>query len=913
MASQEFTVLYTHQKMKKSKTWQDGILRIRPGENKAMLLDDKGQYLESMFVKSQVNSGDNLESERYLIMVEEAKMKEKSCEDQPRKAEIVDMNRRGVKPGVLPPRHLSVGLKRKFTGFQGPRQVEKKVSTAEDGERMAVLPISEQSQDPFPSRFYITSPLFSTVYKKNAETSLSAGLHEDGSTDNRDCVTPSSVVSLPFLHTCNEIEKKNSDQFTVKPEPPLITGYTKSSSWTTGRGAVSQNIRSTAQIIALLKSKPEVCREQATSEVTECPRFQALENINSLYNLKSTTLPAFSVNSDKKIAQNIQHLPFTKEMVNDKKERLLINSSEPCDKEITGQKHDKKANSLSQDLQDPCRTNSSSLSESAISRVSDSLFVSSCSASPVTFDKPLSRYREHLAINGLQDNSSVKSQSDLQLKQNSERMPSDLELSEDVTVTENGIAKQGLSTCGRDCSPDKQVMEVNFDLLGAFDFRDMDNEEHCERNKKELTEEDMLSKSADCLEGEDRAQNTALRLNSCFEVMTHCKKEEIKCSTYDVENDGNHCTVQMPLQFCNNVTDTERSMEDSSNQTKIEVELLDDRNNLKEINGSQGSIEAVNNKKDLGGCATLTINGTSGIKSKHFDLFPGDTNVKCHPKTGTFNKTENVSCTASSSVISTAEGQTEEDVIQLERTRSPDLDLEHFWGTKIDYIKSGGPVLTLSQNSESCCGSSQYITEDHQNPSGILNKESTLISRSAICPLGKGRSASEEAEMDETEFENLESMNAPHGACKGERIEMDCLKSMAKAENSSDLPDLKTELCVPLKALGQRDPRTPDCQWKSPDSRSLHEDGVNFIREENFQKKFNVKDSVVGHSSSALNVCSEVPQWIVSSSPSHSDLSGTQWTSWEPGKHGNKTAIQRNATPQLERKLPLSLFLPLRR
>ncbi|XP_052537969.1 protein ZGRF1 [Tympanuchus pallidicinctus] len=923
MASQEFTVLYTHQKMKKSKTWQDGILRIRPGENRAILLDDKGQYLESMFVKSQVKSGDNLESERYLIMVEEAKMKEKSCGDQPRKPELVDVNRRGLKPAVLPPRHLSVGLKRKFTGFQGPRQVEKKVSTAEDGERMAVSPISEQSQDPFPSRFYITSPLFSTIYKKNAETSLSADLHEDGGTDNRDRVTPSSMVSLPFLHACNEIEKKNSDQSMVKPESPLISGHTKSSSWTTGHGAVSQNIRSTAQIIALLKSKPQVCGEQATSEVTECHRFQALENINSLYNLKSTTLPAFSVNSDKKIAQNIQHLPFTKEMVNDKKERLLINSSEPCDKEITGQRQNKKANSLGQDLQDSCRTNSSVLSESTINRVSDSLFVSPCSASPVTFEKPLSRYREHLAINGLQDNSSIKSQSDLQLKQNSERMPSDLELSEDVTVTEKGIAKQELSTCDGDCSPDKQVMEVNFDLLGAFDFHDMDNGEHCEGNKKELTEEDMLSESADCLEGEDRAQNTALRFNSCFEVMTHCKKEEIKCSTYDVEKDGNHCTVQMPLQFCNNVTDTERIMEDSSNQTKIEVELLDDRNNLKEINGSLGSTEAVNNKKDLGGCAALTINGTSGIKSKHFDLFPSDTNVKCHPKTGMFDKTENISCTASS-IISTAEEKTEEDVIQLECTKSPDLDLEHFWGTKIDYIKPDSPMLTLAQNSESCCGSSQYITEDHQNLSGILNKESTLISRSAICPLGKGRSASEEAEMDETEFENLESMNVPLGAYKGERIEMDCLKSMAKAENSSDLPDLKTELCIPLKALGQRDPRTPDCQWKSPDSRSLHEDNMNFMREENFQKKFNIKDSVAGHSSPALNACSEVPQWIVSSSPSRSDLGETQWTSWEPGKiipsvqlnssvspaSGKKGSVQDIQEPLIYTNLPSDSELP---
>uniref|UniRef100_A0A8D2NPR3 5'-3' DNA helicase ZGRF1-like N-terminal domain-containing protein n=1 Tax=Zosterops lateralis melanops TaxID=1220523 RepID=A0A8D2NPR3_ZOSLA len=65
MASQEFTVLYTHQKMKKSKTWQDGILRVRTGRNQ--------------------------------------------------KAETPAVERNGVKFGVLPPRHLPVGLKRKVT------------------------------------------------------------------------------------------------------------------------------------------------------------------------------------------------------------------------------------------------------------------------------------------------------------------------------------------------------------------------------------------------------------------------------------------------------------------------------------------------------------------------------------------------------------------------------------------------------------------------------------------------------------------------------------------------------------------------------------------------------------------------------------------------------------------------------
>lgn len=61
-----------------------------------------------------MNVGNNLESERYLITVEAVKVNEKCSEDQPRKAEMPAVDRKGVKSGVLPLRHLSVGLKRKF-------------------------------------------------------------------------------------------------------------------------------------------------------------------------------------------------------------------------------------------------------------------------------------------------------------------------------------------------------------------------------------------------------------------------------------------------------------------------------------------------------------------------------------------------------------------------------------------------------------------------------------------------------------------------------------------------------------------------------------------------------------------------------------------------------------------------------
>ncbi|KAM7113659.1 5'-3' DNA helicase ZGRF1 isoform 4-T4 [Ciconia maguari] len=747
MASQEFTVLYTHQKMKKSKTWQDGILRIRTGGNKAILFDDKGQCLESIFIKSQVNAGDNLESERYLIAVEAVKANEKSFEDQPRKAETPAVDRNGVKPGVLPPRHLSVGLKRKFTGFQGPRQVEKRISTMEDGEKPTVLPLSKQYQGTLPSKFYITSPLFSTICKKDAETNLSAEFGEDACTDNgREHMSLSSLLSAPFLDRCEETEKQDSDRSIVKPESPLITGHAKSSSQTASHGAVSHNIRSTAQIIALLKSKPtQGCREQTTSEVTEClSRFQASENADSLYNEKSTTLPAFSGKPAKRLIQNIQHLPFTKGTVSDKKEQnveMLLNSAEqPCGEEVTGLRGDKKANNFSQDLQDPCNTNSCFLPESTISRMSGSQLVPSsgdvsCSACPITFGKNLSRYRECSVTNDLKENSSVKLQSELQPSQNSETVSSDLEVSVDVRLTEIGIVKEELSTHDKDCGPDEEVMEVNFNLMEAFDFNYTDNEDLCERDVSKLTEGDMLSQSPDCLKGEDVAQNSALRLHSCCEVTTHRKNKEAKCSMFDRENDGNGCTESIQSQGCDsNVGDTGRTAEDSANQTRIEVELLGDGHNVKEINESQLSIEATN--EDLGGCAAHTINGMSWIKSKHSDLLPSDTNVnEPHPKTSMFEKTESISCISTSRTISAMDKRTKEDVIQLGCMKSPDVDVEHFWATKSDDIKPGSPLLALPQKSDPSYGSFQYIAEDHRKPNcvdNLLHKtEASLLPRAA--------------------------------------------------------------------------------------------------------------------------------------------------------------------------------------
>ncbi|NXM84887.1 ZGRF1 protein, partial [Oenanthe oenanthe] len=695
-------VLYTHQKMKKAKTWQDGILRVRTGRNQATLFDDKGQCLESIFIKSQVTPGDDFESERYLITVEAARVGEKPSEDQPKKAEAPAVDRNGVKPGLLPPRHLPVGLKRKFTGFQGPRQVEKKMPAMEEEEKPAVLPLSKECQGSFPSKFYISSPLFSTICKKDAETNPSAGCQEERWRENgREEMSVSSLLSAPFSDSCEETEKPNSHQFVVKPESPLLAGHA-------GPGAVSHHIRSTAQIIALLKSKPAQGHREQTSGVTGClSRFQAAENAD-LCDKKSPVLPAFSGDPAKGLVPDTQHLPFRQGTVNDEKDwnaqRLPDSAEQPCGGAVTGQRQDKKVNNLSQGLQDHCNTNSYFLPESTVSRTSDSEFVPSSgdislSASPTAFENNPFGYREHSGTD--RENFSVKMESELHPRPHLERVSP--ELSGDVTWTEAGI-------------------------------------------------------------GEGVAQDAALRPHlkphSCCEVETH-SQDEVKCSNFDGEGGS-------PPQLCD--SDARRAAEDTANQTRTEVELLDDGCNTKEINESQSSFEATNKEEDLDGCAALPINGTSWIKNQHSDLLPGDTNVnECHPETRVLEATGSLPGSSPSRIISAMDKKTEEGVTQVGCMESPDVGSEHFWGTKSDDIKPGSPLLALSQKSD---------------------------------PLETGYSSPEETAAGETALENAESVTASPEACKGEAIGLDCLKCTAVAQNSTGLPDLVNDLAL-LRALTQ--------------------------------------------------------------------------------------------------------------
>ncbi|XP_020957324.1 protein ZGRF1 isoform X3 [Sus scrofa] len=271
MESQEFIVLYTHQKMKKSKVWQDGILKITHVGNKAILYDDKGQCLESLFLKClEVKPGDDLESDRYLITVEEVKVAGSIAVKQDIIKGAPPLNSKSFIPSGRSLGCQPAGLKRKFTGFQGPRQVPKKMAITENSESAASLEAKEAGPV-FLSPVYSTPPLFPTVGKKDINYMPTDPDNQDR---ERNGIAFSSVVSTPsfkinpemlceenyFCSTVNSVNKHSGSLLTDE--------LMKRDCLVSHNSGVSQNIRSKAQILALLKSKSTGTSKEPNSEIT---------------------------------------------------------------------------------------------------------------------------------------------------------------------------------------------------------------------------------------------------------------------------------------------------------------------------------------------------------------------------------------------------------------------------------------------------------------------------------------------------------------------------------------------------------------------------------------------------------------------------------------------------------------------
>ncbi|XP_064419285.1 5'-3' DNA helicase ZGRF1 [Latimeria chalumnae] len=157
-------------------------------------------------------------------------------------------------------------------GFQGPRQVQKKVATEDDCTSGSTL----QANIPLPSRFYSMSPLFSTSYKKETVTSLVMP-SSSGSSYLKNCdseargstlissLLPASASSDDSLSRSSVVAGTGAKQ-PIDFKPPLVSQATLKDP--RSGSVVSQSIRSKAQVLALLKS----------STTSQSPHWQASKN-----------------------------------------------------------------------------------------------------------------------------------------------------------------------------------------------------------------------------------------------------------------------------------------------------------------------------------------------------------------------------------------------------------------------------------------------------------------------------------------------------------------------------------------------------------------------------------------------------------------------------------------------------------
>ncbi|XP_069834595.1 5'-3' DNA helicase ZGRF1 isoform X2 [Dendropsophus ebraccatus] len=260
MAAEVYTVLYTHQKTKKVKVWQDGVLKTSGGQQ-AVLYSDKGQRLENVYLKTgKTNPGDELESDRYLITVEAAGDGTSFTKSNTEHGDVQNFSRIAPKPmGLRPP----AGLKRKFTGFQGPREVTKKPSL-EVEETTALpspqLPHGSSSHSPL---LYAASPLFAASYGKIADK------------DKR----------------TNVFSKQTTETFTNPDVRETIfdTNFLADSVHKVEEERTKQNPRSTAQILALLNTLPS---QKASGAATAySPEVQRTTSTNRTLESQPYVLP----------------------------------------------------------------------------------------------------------------------------------------------------------------------------------------------------------------------------------------------------------------------------------------------------------------------------------------------------------------------------------------------------------------------------------------------------------------------------------------------------------------------------------------------------------------------------------------------------------------------------------------------
>ncbi|XP_066108802.1 5'-3' DNA helicase ZGRF1-like [Saccopteryx bilineata] len=289
MESQEFTVLYTHQKMKKSKVWQDGILKLSHLGNKAVLYDDKGECLDSLFLKHpEVKPGDDLESDRFLITVEEVRAARGTAVNQDVGREGAEFRPRQLVSSGQPLGCQPAGLKRRFAGFQGPRQVPKRRAVMEGGGSTA----SREAVYPGPSFLstFLSTPLLFPAAGGREANGVSTDPENTVVCKDRggqDWPLSAGGPALSSRSRPDGLWEEHLLCSLVSPADRLAPSFLTREPMQRERAAspcfrVTETVRSKAQILALLKSKPaSVFRDGNAEMAGHCPQVQPRGSVNS--------------------------------------------------------------------------------------------------------------------------------------------------------------------------------------------------------------------------------------------------------------------------------------------------------------------------------------------------------------------------------------------------------------------------------------------------------------------------------------------------------------------------------------------------------------------------------------------------------------------------------------------------------
>ncbi|XP_078262526.1 5'-3' DNA helicase ZGRF1-like isoform X2 [Rhinoraja longicauda] len=253
MPGREFIVLYTSQKIQKAKKWHDGVLKTSFSGNKATLYDDKGLCLDHIYVRfGEVKSGKEFESDRYLITVEEEKTFQEKATNSISEEAATKPVTTNVNLSNPARRYLPVGLKRKYTGFQGPREMSKKLTT-EQNDASFTMAKSQNPSSSFP-QLNATSLLFSTLCAKKASSCSAFPQEESSETTNRDSTSSQLPSTVSLSQYC---ALRDSDEMNMVYSVDGFAAMASNPEGCSHSNRVHENKRSKDQILALLDRKTE--------------------------------------------------------------------------------------------------------------------------------------------------------------------------------------------------------------------------------------------------------------------------------------------------------------------------------------------------------------------------------------------------------------------------------------------------------------------------------------------------------------------------------------------------------------------------------------------------------------------------------------------------------------------------------